>query len=364
MWARKEVIEAYIAEGHLKVKDSIEDSIYTTEYVKDEKDFDVEEKGSDFFENLELRDAGGTEAAEQLYNRFVEKAKSGNPITYKTFKSDAFKKAFKQIGVNWDQWRREIYNGEIVDASDGLTLATLEDGTEVITIGSIARKIRMEKEAELAALLAAQREEKKREASIEEYKGILTSLGLYGGSRTKELLDNIDYIKLISSDGENSIKAIEKYFPGELDKVRIADQWGVSALIKFKDPEKFVELTGGDSEVNHFGLAVNLYNLGAPITDYSKRRYEENFDSVSFDKEINGYFNEAYDETILYTTTDGSTDLNGNILLNGILESVDGRRDIKFLLQPSGELNESANQGRIYNVFNNRSEEIFKLEMD
>lgn len=65
------------------------------------------------------------------------------------------------------------------------------------------------------------------------------------------------------------------------------------------------------------------------------------FDTDEFDKEINKYFNEAYEDTLIYTTTTGSVTNEGLVTLNGIITGPDMQKDITFKLTPTKNITES-----------------------
>ena len=81
----------------------------------------------------------------------------------------------------------------------------------------------------------------------------------------------------------------------------------------------------------------------------------------SLDEEINEYFNESYEETILYSTSEGFVDPDGNILLKGILESEDKIANVKFTLEPSKRMNEGVEE-TVYTVTNDLSNEKFEFK--
>ena len=68
---------------------------------------------------------------------------------------------------------------------------------------------------------------------------------------------------------------------------------------------------------------------------------------------INEYFNNTYDETVIYETLNGSKDKDGNILLEGVVTKADKQEDIKFLLEKVEDA---------YIVKNNLSEEVFEFK--
>ena len=95
------------------------------------------------------------------------------------------------------------------------------------------------------------------------------------------------------------------------------------------------------------------------------------FDDKHFDEDINDYFDEAYDKTILYSTLKGSVDKKGNIMLEGILNCEGVVKDIKFTLTPTKPLSENYAIASVsdkeqmiknttYKVSNNISEEVFE----
>lgn len=89
-----------------------------------------------------------------------------------------------------------------------------------------------------------------------------------------------------------------------------------------------------------------------------------------FDSDMNEYFNEAYDDTVLYTTTSGSVNSDGTIILEGLIESEDTSSGITFTLKPESPINESLEnevdktsklESLTYEVTNNISEETFQF---
>lgn len=94
-------------------------------------------------------------------------------------------------------------------------------------------------------------------------------------------------------------------------------------------------------------------------------------DTDKFDAELNEYFNEAYEESVLYTTASGCIENDGTIILEGLIQSDDIASDVTFTLKPTGSLNESliaeSDKGAVlhaaeYTVTNNLSEEIFTFK--
>lgn len=87
----------------------------------------------------------------------------------------------------------------------------------------------------------------------------------------------------------------------------------------------------------------------------------DEFESEKFDDDLNEYFNESYEDTILYHTEKGQIDKEGNIVLEGYLETEKSKTPVKFLLQPEKTLNESMGK-KVYKVTNNLSEEEFEFQ--
>ena len=55
------------------------------------------------------------------------------------------------------------------------------------------------------------------------------------------------------------------------------------------------------------------------LEDEPKQDKEVDFDTEMFDKDINEYFDSAYEESVLYTTESGMIDAQGNVVLEGLL---------------------------------------------
>ena len=97
------------------------------------------------------------------------------------------------------------------------------------------------------------------------------------------------------------------------------------------------------------------------LEDEPKQDKEVDFDTEMFDKDINEYFDSAYEESVLYTTESGIIDAQGNVVLEGLLN---GEHPITFTLTPEKILSESVNleeeiKAVTFKVVNNLSEEVF-----
>ena len=88
------------------------------------------------------------------------------------------------------------------------------------------------------------------------------------------------------------------------------------------------------------------------------------FDSKMFDEDINDYLNrDDLEEGVLYTTLNGYEDNNGNIILEGRLDSENGAdKEVKFFLEAKTSINEDLGDPvTTYIVRNNFSPEIFEF---
>lgn len=113
------------------------------------------------------------------------------------------------------------------------------------------------------------------------------------------------------------------------------------------------------------------------IPQHTQRRYLESDDSVEvdtdkFDREINEYFDSAYEDTVLYTTTSGVVNEDGSIVLEGVVTMNEQMSDITYTLTPDKELNESLTcsksksflESTTFTVKNNLSEEVFTFSFN
>lgn len=116
--------------------------------------------------------------------------------------------------------------------------------------------------------------------------------------------------------------------------------------------------------------------------DAKNNFYEEvekrdiDFDTELFDKEINEYFNEAYESRVEYKTKEGYIDANGYIMLEGLLDSEEGKTPITFALVPHEDLKEDLKdvdykealsekiKNTTYTVKNSLSEEVFTFSYE
>lgn len=94
-------------------------------------------------------------------------------------------------------------------------------------------------------------------------------------------------------------------------------------------------------------------------------------DTELFDEEMNGYFNEAYEDTVVYTTTDGHVNEDGTIVLEGLLQLEEVVKPITFTLTPETKITEDVEDkeaalanvmSETFEVTNNISEEKFEFK--
>jgi len=94
------------------------------------------------------------------------------------------------------------------------------------------------------------------------------------------------------------------------------------------------------------------------------------FDAEQFDADINKYFDEAYEDTVIYRTENGSVDAQGNIMLEGLLTHEGGEHPVTFTLTLAEPINEQLDtkileekiKTSTFTVKNNLSEEVFTFE--
>lgn len=84
-------------------------------------------------------------------------------------------------------------------------------------------------------------------------------------------------------------------------------------------------------------------------------------DIEKFDEELNEYFDQRYEDTVLYNTENGYIDPQGNILLEGVIRSEDSCAKVSFNLVRENRMNEGVEE-TIYKVTNNLSEEKFEFK--
>lgn len=119
--------------------------------------------------------------------------------------------------------------------------------------------------------------------------------------------------------------------------------------------------------------AINIKPFFAPVKKQPELEEEEiEFDAELFDEELNKYFDEAYDDTVIFKTMGGAVDVKGNVMLEGIIRSENSEADVKFTLTPKTEINESIEKhnltetlkNTLFKVTNNLSEEVFEFKIN
>ena len=94
-------------------------------------------------------------------------------------------------------------------------------------------------------------------------------------------------------------------------------------------------------------------------------------DTDLFDDEMNSYFDEAYEDTVVYTTTDGHVNEDGTIVLEGLLQLEEVVKPITFTLTPETKITEDVEDkeaalaevmSETFTVTNNISEEKFEFK--
>lgn len=103
----------------------------------------------------------------------------------------------------------------------------------------------------------------------------------------------------------------------------------------------------------------------------SQDEEELEVDTDAFDKSVNEYFDNAYEDTVLYITESGHVGKDGTIILEGRLQLEEQLENIEFTLKPQTQISESLSSGEMkledvlsetFTVTNNLSEEIFEFK--
>lgn len=94
-------------------------------------------------------------------------------------------------------------------------------------------------------------------------------------------------------------------------------------------------------------------------------------DTDIFDAEMNSYFNESYDETVVYTTTEGHVIEDGTVVLEGLIQCDEVVKPVTFTLTPNTKITEDVEDREAalaetmagtFTVTNNISEEVFEFK--
>lgn len=193
--------------------------------------------------------------------------------------------------------------------------------------------------------------------------------------------DIIDRLKEMQEDEENhleELKELYKIVTGE-DLVEIEedeeDEKDVEDVEDDEDEEDVeieedeIEEDEEDELEEDFGITPFF----APVKKQPELKEEEiDFDAELFDEELNKYFDEAYDDTVIFKTMGGAVDVKGNVMLEGIIRSENSEENVKFTLTPKTEINESIEKHKLtetlkntlFKVTNNLSEEVFEFKIN
>lgn len=94
-------------------------------------------------------------------------------------------------------------------------------------------------------------------------------------------------------------------------------------------------------------------------------------DTEIFDEEMNSYFNESYEDTVVYTTTEGHVIDDGTVVLEGIIQCDETVKPVTFTLTPNTKITEDVEDRQAalaetmagtFTVTNNISEEVFEFK--
>lgn len=181
--------------------------------------------------------------------------------------------------------------------------------------------------------------------------------------------DIIDRLKEMQEDEENhleDLKELYKVVTGE-DLVEIEEDEEDVEDVELEDVE---DVEDEEDELEEdFGITPFF----ASVKKQPEPEEEEiEFDAELFDEELNKYFDEAYDDTVIFKTMGGAVDVKGNVILEGIIRSENSEADVTFTLTPKTEINESIEKHNLtetlkntpFKVTNNLSEEVFEFKIN
>ncbi|MCK9470365.1 MAG: hypothetical protein M0Q88_01240 [Bacilli bacterium] len=159
-----------------------------------------------------------------------------------------------------------------------------------------------------------------------------------------------------------------------LDDLRNGVIEGEGKVLAYEEAEEFIQkfvIGLNESKINldedeDLEEEVNIKPFFSEADD------EIDFDAELFDEELNKYFDEAYEDTVIFKTMGGAVDVKGNVVLEGIIRSENSEANVKFTLTPKTEINESLEKhnltetlkNTLFKVTNNLSEEVFEFKIN
>lgn len=298
--------------------------------------------------------------------RMLESPNFSKEEIRKAISSPAFLELAKQGEINYiepSELRVDLIEQVEDDGSDLFeTPDTIEDeADEIITESTedandeAKENCKDEIKAKLAALTQDEWEASKGYTdAVKEIKDACVEADCECAEKINNVLDDINDEELVHvGELEELINIVDD---NAKDLIKDGQEEAEEKLEVKDEVEEVIEETGTED-------VEEAYNPDDAASDEidNQADTEIDFDTVKFDDEMNAYFNEAYEDGILYRTEKGSIDSNGNIILEGFLDAEDASTPVKFLLQPTDVLTEGL-ENKTYRVSNNLSEEVFEFK--
>lgn len=180
--------------------------------------------------------------------------------------------------------------------------------------------------------------------------------------------DKFEAIVNINKDAKGASKELSDYVDqlyelGSSSEGRAARDYLVGKIAERANSKLAAALTAAKSK------ATTSEELDESLEDLLSESVD--IDTELFDTEMNSYFNESYDDTIMYTTTDGHIESDGTIVLEGVIQLDEVVKPITFTLDPETKITEDVEDreaafeslmSETFKVTNNMSEEAFEFK--
>ena len=160
--------------------------------------------------------------------------------------------------------------------------------------------------------------------AIAGYKSVIEYFKEKGIDEDK-IMDRLEELLRDEEEHLDELKELYKAITGE-DMSEIGDD-------SFPEAEKEVDPAELEAPVDE--SLTETINIKPFFTPVEEEPQEVEFDTDVFDEDLNKYFDEAYDDTVIYNTEHGLIDKKGNIMLEGIARSDKGEINITFKLTPT-----------------------------
>ena len=126
-------------------------------------------------------------------------------------------------------------------------------------------------------------------------------------------MDRLEELLRDEEEHLDELKELYKAITGE-DMSEIGDD----SFPEEEKPEAEKEVDPAELEAPVDESLTETINIKPFFTPVEEEPQEVEFDTDVFDEDLNKYFDEAYDDTIIYNTEHGLIDKKGNIILEGI----------------------------------------------